>query len=346
MTIKISKSEVNLREKIGELDKPSSVAGESMLRANTPQEQFNLIGAGRRNLIINGDFRFSQRGDYTSTTTLTNSATYYLDRWKFYTFVNTSGTFQHKLDQTLPDGTVTNTHLHTSTSSDMNAPLVQMIEDHKAVWDKYFTVSFWYKSNKETYYNIWNGTSQVHFLVPSSSGQWEKWEKTYKLKENGAYFRLEFYSHIVNMTSGSYLELAQVQIELGKVATPFEHRLYGEELALCQRYYYKINSAENNANYQRFAMVNIETSTQAEALFIHPVTMRAIPTLETTAVSGFHIFSANAISVVSGMAIDQASPYSVGVALTASGGGLTAGYVGLLDANNNKTAQIAFDAEL
>ena len=120
MTIKISKSEVNLREKIGELDNTSSVAGESMLRANTTQEQFNLIGAGRRNLIINGDFRFSQRGDYTSTTTLTNSATYYLDRWKFYTFVNTSGTFQHKLDQTLPDGTVTNTHLHTSTSSDMN----------------------------------------------------------------------------------------------------------------------------------------------------------------------------------------------------------------------------------
>ena len=244
MTIKISKSEVNLREKIGELDNPSSVAGESMLRANTPQEQFNLIGAGRRNLIINGDFRFSQRGDYTSTTTLTNSATYYLDRWKLYTFVNTSGTFQHKLDQTLPDGTVTNTHLHTSTSADMNAPLVQLVEDHKAVWGKHFTVSFWYKSNKETYYNIWNGTSQVHFLVPSSSGQWEKWEKTYKLKENGAYFRLEFYSHTINMTSGSYLELAQVQIELGKVATPFEYRSYGEELALCQRYYENLITKE------------------------------------------------------------------------------------------------------
>ena len=46
------------------------------------------------------------------------------------------------------------------------------------------------------------------------------------------------------------------------------------------------------------------------------------------------------------MAIDQASPHSVGLALTASGGGLTGGYVGLLDANNNKTAQLAFDAEL
>ena len=35
------------------------------------------------------------------------------------------------------------------------------------------------------------------------------------------------------------VDIAQVQVELGKVATPFEHRSYGEELALCQRYYQK-----------------------------------------------------------------------------------------------------------
>ena len=28
-----------------------------------------------------------------------------------------------------------------------------------------------------------------------------------------------------------------VQLEVGKVATPFEHRSYGEELALCERYF-------------------------------------------------------------------------------------------------------------
>ena len=347
MAVKFTKPEINVREKLAELDKPSGIAGEAMLRAETPQEQFNLIGAGRRNLLINGDFQVSQRGDFTSSQTLgTTSFQFYVDRWRIYAFNNDLGYIQHFLDQSLPDGSYANTLRITSGDSDLLAPLVQHVENHKIVWGRDFTFSFWYKSTSDNMYNLWNGTTQEHFLLLSTAGTWVKYEKTFKFKENGAQLRIEFYSHSATFHSGAYLELANLQLELGKVATPFEHRSYGEELALCQRYYYKINSAENNANYQRFAMVNIETSTQAEALFIHPVTMRAIPTLETTAVSGFHIFSANAISVVSGMAIDQASPYSVGVALTASGGGLTAGYVGLLDANNNKTAQIAFDAEL
>ena len=30
-----------------------------------------------------------------------------------------------------------------------------------------------------------------------------------------------------------------LQLEVGSQATPFEHRSFGEELALCQRYYYQ-----------------------------------------------------------------------------------------------------------
>tara|TARA_R110000822_G_scaffold29936_1_gene87615 strand:- start:132 stop:1058 length:927 start_codon:yes stop_codon:yes gene_type:complete len=41
--------------------------------------------------------------------------------------------------------------------------------------------------------------------------------------------------------------LTGVQMEVGSVATPFEHRSFGEELALCQRYYqqYGFNSGTN-----------------------------------------------------------------------------------------------------
>jgi len=38
-------------------------------------------------------------------------------------------------------------------------------------------------------------------------------------------------------TSGATFYITGVQLEEGSVATPFEHRQYGQELALCQRYY-------------------------------------------------------------------------------------------------------------
>ena len=41
----------------------------------------------------------------------------------------------------------------------------------------------------------------------------------------------------VQINSGDYIEVTEFQMEEGNVATPFEHRSYGEELALCQRYY-------------------------------------------------------------------------------------------------------------
>ena len=41
-------------------------------------------------------------------------------------------------------------------------------------------------------------------------------------------------------TSGATFYITGVQLEEGSVATPFEHRQYGQELALCQRYYQQI----------------------------------------------------------------------------------------------------------
>ena len=41
--------------------------------------------------------------------------------------------------------------------------------------------------------------------------------------------------------------LTGVQMEVGSVATPFEHRSFGEELALCQRYFQVVQSGINGA---------------------------------------------------------------------------------------------------
>jgi hypothetical protein len=40
-------------------------------------------------------------------------------------------------------------------------------------------------------------------------------------------------------TSGATFQITGVQLEVGSVATPFEHRSFGEELAMCERYFQK-----------------------------------------------------------------------------------------------------------
>ena len=72
-------------------------------------------------------------------------------------------------------------------------------------------------------------------------------------------------------SSGDYIEFTDFQLELGSVATDFEHRSYGEELALCQRYYQR--GISNGA-----LGVSVH-STQATFGFRLPVEMRSEPTV-------------------------------------------------------------------
>ena len=57
------------------------------------------------------------------------------------------------------------------------------------------------------------------------------WVDSYEISPTGV---TNFYA-----TDESTYYLTGVQLEVGDTATPFEHRSYGEELALCQRYYQK-----------------------------------------------------------------------------------------------------------
>ena len=83
-------------------------------------------------------------------------------------------------------------------------------------------------------------------------------------------------------TSGATFQITGVQLEVGDTATPFEHRSYGQELALCQRYYYREESASGAMfGYVGFA----DSSTNAYLQHPHVVTMRASPTLSTTGVA-------------------------------------------------------------
>jgi hypothetical protein len=75
----------------------------------------------------------------------------------------------------------------------------------------------------------------------------------------------------------NYFEITGVQLEVGSVATPFEHRSYGEELALCQRYYALIANSSSSGEFG-FAS-GFQTSTGGAVVQVQtPVPMRAAPT--------------------------------------------------------------------
>jgi len=277
MTVRAEKPSVNLREKLAELDKPTGIAGEAMLRAETPQEQFNLIGAGRRNLIINGGMNVSQRGDYSSATATTNNA-YYLDRWRI-SRVGVSGTMTHTDNWQRLDATSSATGTYR-----VRQPFE--LQDISRLAGKTVTLSARVKSNSSNARLLISADGWLSGhgnSVHSGSGQEEYLTLTVTLPDSissSSSADVGFDGPLsvdTSIQSGDYIEFTDVQLEVGKVATPFEHRSYGEELALCQRYYYSpyVTEGDDTAIMQ----ATTKDSSTIIGVIHFPVAMRTGPSI-------------------------------------------------------------------
>ena len=101
-------------------------------------------------------------------------------------------------------------------------------------------------------------------------------------------------------TTGSTFYLTGVQLELGSQATPFEHRSFGEELVLCQRYFQSFTHNGSGGGYVTNGSI---ISDRFYGTFRYQKQMRAIPSNFTTTNAGFNVQSA-ALSIGS-MSIDE-----------------------------------------
>jgi hypothetical protein len=141
--------------------------------------------------------------------------------------------------------------------------------------------------------------------------------------------------------------LTGVQLEVGEQATPFEHRSFGEELALCQRYYVKYH-AGGSGTFSRIALGFMRTTTNLRALFTFPREMRSTPSLDDDNASNYHVEDAGGNSDVDATvaSISQGGFQTCLVNFTT--GSLTNNDPAHVGINNSTDALVGlgFDAEL
>jgi hypothetical protein len=287
MAVKFTKPEINVREKLSELDKPSGIAGEAMLRAETPQEQFNLIGAGRRNLVINGDMAVWQRGTSFAGT---EPSTFSADRWNV-SYEDATNTRTASRSTIVPDGFTYSMEIVGSGGQYPSTGVELPVTGKGGIFakGKNFTYSLYSDAPSAPLLyvlfrdNIHGSSgSQVAILIgkemlviESDCGNgFKRYAITFPITgipvagNQCLTIAPRFGNTIIDET----YRVTGCQLEAGKVATPFEHRSYGEELALCQRYYEKY---DQTANF--YAAVSVSDTPRINGTW--NVAKRAAPTM-------------------------------------------------------------------
>ena len=157
-----------------------------------------------------------------------------------------------------------------------------------------------------------------------------------------------------NQTSDWWLEndatfeITGMQLEVGDVATDFEHRSYGDELARCQRYYYHHVKGSEGSNGQHAAISDNASMYNATSIFLSiplPVTMRAKPDLvDSNATDYYLVYCNNAASQFDTFGIDAVTTKTV-LNINTTTDSMTSGNAALAR-TNHANAIIAADAEL
>jgi hypothetical protein len=136
-----------------------------------------------------------------------------------------------------------------------------------------------------------------------------------------------------------------VQLEVGSVATPFERRPYGTELALCQRYFqaYQLRPAGG-------IMGLSDSATEATFGFTLCQQMRSSPTLGSSGTSSNYRVRKSGgtdITLSTGPSLSAASASIIRIDATVASG-MTAGQAILLEGSGSGTTEfpITFSAEL
>ena len=270
--------------------------------------------AGFRNRIINGDFQIWQRG-----VTFTNANGYTSDRW----VAGGTGTLCNVGQGSHPSGLGERKALNfTGVAGNTRSYALQRIESQNmaslypapyASTQVTLSVNIYSASARTIdlivdYANTADNFSAVTNITSHSvsvgANTFNRYSHTFTLPAEAARGIQIVLNAETGITSGT-VAFSLVQLEPGSVATPFEQRPIGTELALCQRYFCRQIACAQSAS----------TGTMLTPVYF-PVEMRATPT--TTNVL------AGTSSTASALTINPRNTTSAYFQISATGAG---GYV-------------------
>lgn len=266
---------------------------------------------GFKNRLINGAMAIAQRGNATVST---NTSTYGgCDRWRLATtgFSTISGTLSQAgtigglasisgfVQQfgvtTTGSGTITLAQrIESLNSVDLNgsAITISLALYHDTGSTLSPTINI-YKANAQD--NFSATTFVAGTTVSLVSGARTTFTYTVTLGATDASNGIELVINIpVGAVTGKFFQLSNAQLEKGSVATSFDFRSQGTELALCQRYYQTYNPS--TWGFPVFVTYVPNGDTRGGWTFI--VTMRASPSVSFSTTSWGCIGSGDAGTVV------------------------------------------------
>jgi hypothetical protein len=193
MTVNITKPAINLRSELADLRKPTGIAGEAMLRAETIIQQAALLGVAPNNIIKNGAMAINQRGSTSLVSGTGDKKAYGPDRFQLYldsAYTDLDATIRQVADGPSGFSTCLEVEVDTIEAVASSGDLFRVMQKLEGLdlqglgWGtsagKPLTLQFWVKSNTAGTYSLYaympeGGGDIVNFTYTiNQSAVWQK----------------------------------------------------------------------------------------------------------------------------------------------------------------------------
>jgi len=299
--------------------------------------------AGFRNRIMNGYMRVDQRNATAGISTGVGTVTYGIDRW--YCYASGAALTMERVDSTAPGFEKALRVL----GAGGNTVLIigQRIEANNAyaLAGQQVTLSFYaatsgsltvkWKIMIPNSANDFSGQTLGVDGTVATAGTMAKYSATFTMPAGATKGAAVEFELTGGLTTGS-IDITGVQLEPGSVATPYEYRPIGTELALCQRYYYKTSPVGGGVTRIASGVIGPGVN-EFDGMVPIPVTMRALPAFQRGTMA---VFDGSATHTVNGGTAGPMIGATIRVGLTLSSNGV-AGRGAVLQGND-----MELDAEL